>query len=243
MTCALTDEQMLTIWERGLPLGPTERALLVISIADSQVQVDEASAWPLGKRDARLLELREATFGETMRCCASCPRCRADVEFDVAIGRLRQSTAPDNLALSAQLDGLRVRARFPTSEDMRAVERLAPDQVEACLWDRCIVVSDSDGLPVPTTSLDVAQRARIETLLDEADPLLDLCFDLACTECGLGWLAPSDIARATWSEVARCAQGVLAQVDTLARSYGWPEREILSLSRRRREMYLAMLEH
>ena len=56
MSGALTDAQILTIWERGLALGATERALLLLSVADTECAADEPRSWPLGKRDAKLLE-------------------------------------------------------------------------------------------------------------------------------------------------------------------------------------------
>jgi hypothetical protein len=43
-----------------------------------------------------------------------------------------------------------------------------------------------------------------------------------------------------WDDVQAYARGVLGQVHSLARAYGWTESEVLSLSPRRRAAYLEM---
>jgi hypothetical protein len=242
MNQALSDAQMLTIWERGLVLGPTERALLTLEVADPSMDRAVLRGWPIGRRDARLFELRAATFGPAMRCCVTCPRCHGDSEFDVDLRRLCMPAGAD-VALDHDLGSHRIRARLPTSEDLCAIERLADLQAaESLLWERCVDIRDGAGRRIAAQDVDAQLRMRIESLLDECDPLLDPGFQMTCAECGFGWVAPCDASHMLWLDFARNARELLAQVDALARAYGWTEDQVLGLSRSRRQLYLAMVE-
>ncbi|HEV7606399.1 MAG TPA: hypothetical protein VGO61_03640 [Steroidobacteraceae bacterium] len=243
MSHALTDAQMLTIWERGLVLGPTERALLTLAVAEPSLDAAELRRWPIGRRDARLFELRAATFGPAMRCCVTCPRCQGDSEFDVDVRELCARAGGDGEIVNHDFDACRVHARLPTSEDLCAIEHIAdPNRAEALLWERCVEIRDGTGQRIAAEAIDAQLRVRIETLLDERDPLLDPRFQVACAECGLNWVAPCDAPHVLWLDFALSARELLAQVDALARAYGWTEDQILALSRGRRQLYLAMVQ-
>ena len=243
MSQALTDAQLLTIWERGLVLGPTERALLTLAVAEPSLDVAELRSWPIGRRDARLFQLRAATFGSAMRCCVTCPRCHGDSEFDVDLRDLCVRADRDGEVLDHDFDSCRVHARLPTSEDLSAIEHVADlQEAEALLWGRCVEIHDCTGQRIAPEAIDAQLRVRIEAMLDECDPLLDPGFQVACAECGLNWVAPCDAPHVLWLDFARSARELLAQVDALARAYGWTEDQILGLSRGRRQLYLAMVE-
>ena len=243
MSQALTDAQLLTIWERGLALGPTERALLTLAVAHPDCDVDALRALPVGRRDAQLLELRVATFGPAMRCCVTCPRCRGSSEFDLDVSTLCTGVSCSCDVVNDEFEGSHVRARLPTSADLCAIERLGDPQAgEALLWERCIEIRDQAGQRLAAASIDSRLRARIETMLDECDPLLDLGFQVVCAECSLQWIAPCDAPHVLWLDLARSARELLMQVDALARAYGWTEEQILGLSPGRRQLYLAMVE-
>ena len=66
-------------------------------------------------------------------------------------------------------------------------------------------------------------------------------FALECPDCGHRWPAPVDVAEALWMEVQRAAERLLAEIDALARAYGWSEEEIVSLSPVRRAAYLQLV--
>jgi hypothetical protein len=243
MSHALTDAQMLTIWERGLPLRPTERALLTLSIADPLLSVDEARCWPLGRRDARLLEMREATFGGHVRLAADCPSCGASLEIDVRTHDLRSGEA-SAATVAVDFGDLRVVARHPTSEDLAAAEREECESAaQRLLWQRCVETATSDGCFRAAEVLSAAQREQIETMLEATDPRTDVALDVTCIDCGERWAAPCDLARLTWDEVARGARAIFQEIATLARGFGWTEDEVLRLSRERRAIYCGLLEH
>jgi hypothetical protein len=66
-------------------------------------------------------------------------------------------------------------------------------------------------------------------------------FSVICPSCGCSWQTIFDIVSYLWTEVTVVAQRVLVDVHELARAYGWPETEILSMSAARRQFYLEMV--
>ena len=75
----------------------------------------------------------------------------------------------------------------------------------------------------------------------EADPLADIQLDLTCPSCERRWRAVFDIVSFLWTEIEVWAWRTLSDVHTLARAYGWSERDILTLSPTRRQFYLEMV--
>ena len=76
--------------------------------------------------------------------------------------------------------------------------------------------------------------------MEEADPLADVRLELECGECGLGFDASLEPSEFAWNEVRDAARRLLWDVDTLARAYGWTERDVLARSPARRAAYVDM---
>ncbi|MFZ4506489.1 MAG: hypothetical protein ACOYON_02185 [Fimbriimonas sp.] len=87
------------------------------------------------------------------------------------------------------------------------------------------------------SGLDSASLASI----GDTDPLAEIGFEPTCLECGHSWHVGLDPASFVWSAVESRASAILGEVHTLARAYGWSEREILDLSPARRHLYLTMV--
>ncbi|HEX5442676.1 MAG TPA: hypothetical protein VFW87_02555, partial [Pirellulales bacterium] len=68
---------MLDIWEVGASLPPPRRTLLLLAAACPEASGDELAALPLGRCDARLLQLYERLFGGDLAVIAVCPACGA----------------------------------------------------------------------------------------------------------------------------------------------------------------------
>ena len=75
----------------------------------------------------------------------------------------------------------------------------------------------------------------------EADPQAEIILVFSCQGCARRWEMLFDIAHFFWNEIAAEARRLLREIDALARAYGWSEREILSLSARRRQSYLELV--
>lgn len=121
-------------------------------------------------------------------------------------------------------DGASWRVRLPRAGDFAdgalRVERLA----EGAPWS------------------DDAFLERAEAALEAADPGMDLRFSLACAECGATMERPFDAVAFFWREIEALERRLVAEVAALARAYGWSEAEILSMTPRRRALYLAEAE-
>lgn len=236
---ALSAPEILDVWERGLSLTPVERVLTVLAAACRE-PIDALAQLSVGQRDARLLLLRDWTFGSQLIGMVTCPVCseRLELNFntaDLRVGADAEST--ETLALSVA--GYELRFRVPNSLDLIAIAdcqdaRDAPRR----LLERCLATSEHQGERVtvgrlPTEVVDaVAERMAL------ADPQGDVQLAVACSQCRHQWQAGFDIASFFWSEINAWAHRTLREVHALASVYGWRELDILMMSAWRRQFYL-----
>ncbi len=224
---AISTAMLLDIWEAGAAQPPLVRALALLAPLFPETAVAEL---PVGARDALLLLVREWLFGVQMECVAMCPACTTRLEFTLATTALR-ALAPTTAVQSLDVGGQQLAVRLPASADLLALPpgpAATRRLIERCLIDAPAVLSDE-------------ALAAAATAMAAADPLLDLQIELACSDCGHTWAAPFDIAGFVWQELDRWARRLLRDVHTLARAYGWHEREILALSPQRRAFYLQLV--
>ncbi len=242
MVRGLDAADILWVWECGRHRHPIDRALLMLSAADGALPAAELSLLSIGERDARLLELRIATFGGRLDGRADCPGCSAALEFSLPATDLRivPGGAVDGNAMLEEA-GRPLRLRPPNSLDLAWLVRRgeAGDPAQALL-QRCIADEGAADGTVDLTALPPQLLQRIPDLLAEMDPQADISLDLACTACGHRWSLPFDIASFLWAELAARARRLLREVDVLARRYGWGEADILAMSAARRRLYLEM---
>lgn len=235
---------LLQAWEAGLDQAPARRAvsLLACACADSD---DDLARLPVGVRDARLLRLRRALFGEAVAALAQCPACgeRLDVSFgvdDVCPGSLAEpdaGEAPGSYQLRS--GAYQVSYRLPNSADLGSVtlDAAAP----ARLLRRCVSAATCDGTLVAADQLPPDVVSAISAAMAAADPLARIELALICPGCGHGWENLLDIGDFLWKEVDAWARRTLQDVHTLARAYGWSEPEVLAMTPRRRDIYLDMV--
>lgn len=200
----LTSAELLSMWERGEGQRPSRRALALMADSD-------AAALPIGRRDAALLELRVALFGDAFTGVTSCPACGEEIELTFDADEVRRAPTEEGL-------------RLPTTEDLIAIEDAADlATAREMLLARCGADEDL-----------VARMA-------EADPQADVQIDAECPACAHRWREPFDIVSFLWTEVSTLARRLLVDVHDLATAYGWSERDILALSPARRNAYLEMV--
>jgi hypothetical protein len=89
----LTAQELLDVWERGLALPPVQRALALLAAACPETPPEALARESVGRRDGRLLWLREWTFGPRLVSLAACPACgeRLETAFDVADIRVEET--------------------------------------------------------------------------------------------------------------------------------------------------------
>lgn len=240
---AMSDQDLLEVWETGRTRHPIDRAVLLLAAAEHDHPGSELQRWSIGARDARLLRLRQATFGDALECRATCPACTEAVEVSLACTTLLAAgdTKSPDTSIEVSALGYHVRARLPDSTDLAAIAAVDDvDAARALLLERCVVsVTGPDG-PATAAALPVAVMEAIASRMAEADPHAELLLDLTCPACGVRWQAPLDVASLLWAEVSVNARRLLLEVDALARAYGWRESEILALSPTRRATYLEL---
>jgi len=235
--------ELLGAWELGLGQPPARLALALLGVAVAHTAPEDLAGMSIGRRDASLLDLREASFGPRAAAVATCQNCAAQLELDIDIRELRVPPGDENassggsLAVSAR--GYEVEVRLPDSYDLAASVR--DGDVEAtrrALLERCVIDARHGDSPVPASALPAAVGEAIETRMGEADPQADIRLALTCPECAFQWEVNFDIVSFLWMELNAWACRILSEVHLLASAYGWPEREVLALSQARRRFYL-----
>lgn len=179
-----------------------------------------------------LLRLRAQVLGEALYLGFGCPLCREPVEVSFQLADFLAGVRPRRPVnvLDAPgrpgwylLEGIAF--RLPTVGDQAAVVDL-PDAV-ARLVGRCIEP------PRPAARV----RARIERAMAAMAPEVSAPLAGRCPSCGQTVEAPLHVTRVVIGELARESAYLHDEVDLIARTYHWPEADILKLPRRRRQAY------
>ena len=224
--------QLLDTWQEAAGQHPLHRALTLLRLGEPDLPLDAAATLPLGERDRRLFTLRERLSGGVFDAVAGCVACGESMELGFTAADLLSSipkVTPDALIEHGDLE---LRLRPPSTMDaMRAAAMPSRAAARALLLECCV---SGTGEPLPDGLI-----ARVEARLEEIDPLADIRLDVQCPACGHRDDAPFDVGAYLWAEIDARARMLLRDVDTLARTYGWAEADILAMDPRRRQAYLA----
>jgi hypothetical protein len=239
MMRALSASELLEIWEHSLTLMPLWRAVVLLA----QLSI--------GERDARLLMLREWTFGPHLTGLVMCPNCDGWLEFSFSAADLRLASTTQNdedvaeglQGLSVRVDDYEVHFRLPNSLDLIALAEDEADEVSAQqrLLQRCVLVAYHHQEEEVTSQLPPEVVTAIVEQMGLADPQGDLQLALSCPSCDFHWQAAFDIESFFWTEINAWAHRMLREVHSLASAYGWSQADILAMSSRRRRIYLEMI--
>lgn len=229
----LATTDLLRVWEVGTALHPIDRALLLCAVAAPDAEPGALAALSLGERDARLLALRERTFGQRLDAVVNCEQCDAVLEISVTVDALR--VAPPDVEPRVVFDDRELALRRLDSRDLAAVAAIAD---AASARDALI----ARGVVGEAGALSESEQAALARRLGELDPQADLVFDLTCSECAHRFSVPFDIAGFLWGEVSVEARRLLQEVAALARAFHWSEAEILAMSQKRRRTYLELAD-
>ncbi|WP_141340270.1 hypothetical protein [Bradyrhizobium sp. USDA 3458] len=240
MTGALSPLRMMEASESGSDMHPIDRALLLLHLAMPDAGMDLAGL-PLADRDRRLIELRLATFGDTLSCIANCPGCGQPLEFELEASSLLDGLGAASAPEALTFQGWEINLRPLDSRDLAAAARTGNrEQAAALLVCRALDVlrrpEGDDGSDVP----DAIRRAA-EDRICQREAAEDIVLNLGCFACGMVWSAGFDIAEHLWTEVDSAARHLVGEVVALAKCFGWHEADILALSPVRRRAYLEAL--
>jgi hypothetical protein len=242
--CPITASELLSVWERGRSQPSHRQALLLLAAACTETKLEELAELSIGRRDARLLTLRERLFGPRLVSMAGCPVCgeKLELSFDVADVRV-EAGEEQNSQLSLEMEGYEVLFRLPDSNDLAALAIIGADREDGrgTLLKRCLTEVRLNGQEQQVEELPTEIVGAVTKRMSQTDPQADVKLCLDCPACGHDWLATFDILSFLWSEIENWAQRILCDVHILARSYGWREADILAMSAFRRQCYLEML--
>jgi hypothetical protein len=240
---ALSTSELLRAWEQGHGEPSYRRALLLLTAACPEQSPGELAKLSIGSRDARLMTLREWTFGPKLTCITTCPDCGERLEINASVADIRiGAPEPEENRFHLASGDYQIDFRLPCTIDLKeASGYLDSESVRMAIIRRCILKarrSDEevavDQLPAPVIKVAVAHMA-------EHDPQADTRLALTCPGCGHRWNALFDIVSFFWTEIQSWAMRILREVHILASVYGWQEADILTMSPLRRRSYLSMV--
>jgi hypothetical protein len=130
-----------------------------------------------------------------------------------------------------------------TSQHDRAANRshTKGEHASKALLKGCILNAEHSGKICDIDELPASVLKALSHRIMELDPQAEIRIDLSCPECSHHWEVLFDITGFLWAEINAWAERTLQTVHRLACAYGWPEREILSLSPARRQLYLGLV--
>ena len=227
------------MWESGAARTQVERALLLLAHACPEESWEELASLPIGRRDARLLTLREWTMGPSLCCVARCPSCAEPVELNFSVADVRHDPSSPVESLSLEAHGYTVAFRLPDSVDLTVVD--GHGDARRVLLERCLSGAVYRGRKRSVKRLPAKVVDAVVRRMAEADPQADVHTTLTCPACAHAWLATFDIVSFFLAELEVWVYRVLRDVHRLASAYGWREADILALSPRRRQFYLEMV--
>jgi len=241
----LKAEVLLSAWEQGLNQPLLQRALILLVAAFPEVQPDTLVKLSIGQRDLRLLQLRKSLFGQKLLNTAVCPDCDERIEWENQISDFliqpQESNAPGNEYV-LDVDDYTLRFYLPSSLDIAVVSHCeSAEQAQQQLLSRCLLKAERSGASCDVNQLPDSVIEKLDQRIETLDPYADIRIQLDCPECSHSWNVVFDIASFLWTEVNDWAERMLQMVYKLAAGYGWSEREILSLSPVRRQLYFGML--
>ena len=237
---ALSDHEVLRVWENGTGEHPIDRALTVLSAALPDAGRDELAALSVGRRDGHLMDVREVNFGRRVSGVAECPQCGELLQWDLDLDDVRSASSDHEEGTNRLvMDGHELLYRLPDSTDLAAVA-LGGDVARGrdTLLHRCVLEARKDNVQVEVGSLPEVVVSKLAAEMEARDPQAETLLDFECPECGLRWQALFDVLTFLWAELQARARNLLNDVHDLARAYGWSEKDILGMSAVRRRYYL-----
>ena len=217
---------------------------MLLGAAYPDTKSEELAGLSIGRRDARLLTLREQLFGPRLASIAVCPECGEKLELSFDVSHIRVDAGEEqNLRLALEMEGYEVLFRVPDSNDLAALAIGADRELgRSIMLKRCLAEVRLNGKEQPAEELPSNIVAAVTQRMSQADPQADVKLRLDCPSCRHDWLAVFDILSYLWSEIESWAKRLLREIHMLARSYGWREADILAMSANRRQSYMDMLD-
>ena len=241
----LTAAQLLEVVDAGTSADAAGRGRIMLAAAVPDLPAEDLDELSLGQRDAWVLALRCATFGDTLTSRVRCPEC--GLLLTVRVPRehaalQEPSREPRAETVRVQQGSVVVEARSPDGAALAAAARCADvSAARASLIAGCVVSATAGGAPVDPLELDDALIELLGEAIVEAEPQVEVRLGMTCAACGHEWAPVLDIVHYLWRELSTMSVQLLDEVHQLAVGYGWSEEQVLRLPSSRRRQYVERL--
>jgi hypothetical protein len=236
--------------EQASQLSPAERvsellARCVLRVGDEAAAASRVRSLTAGDREALLLHIRQAAFGDRLGCVLECPACQERLDVEVSLGNLLVAPYPEpreryEATLGANGSSCSVRFRLPTGADQEAAAHARDAERGAeLILERCVEEVTSGDQAVECVPQEL--HGEFSSLLAALDPQAELSLALRCPACDAGFTAVLDTATVLFAELTATGDRLYREVHALALHYHWSEGDILALDVRRRRRYLELL--
>jgi hypothetical protein len=202
----------------------------------------DAALWEMsiGNRIASLVALAGVECDNEFDFVVSCPPpCRRPIETSITVDEVREVAARTTVAqFPVDIGGHTFVLRRPTGADQAnwlAAGYPDADTARGAILGDLIIGG-------PTEPLSPAVLAGLERALDAHDPLLRCSIDVVCPFCATTSSHDLPLTDAAFGLLRRVQRELTRSVHTIASRYGWPESDILSLPRWRRDHYLSLID-
>jgi hypothetical protein len=239
----LSSIELLAAWERAFGQPSTHRALILLGAACPEDSPEELARLSIGERDARLLTLREWTFGPQLPSFSDCAACGERLELSFKAADVRAvSEAEQGQQPELAIDRYEIGFRLPNSFDLIAAGGTSGvGSARAVILNRCILSARHGDSEVSAGDLPESVVEAIASRMNELDPQADVQLVLKCPVCGNECSARFDVESFFWAEINAWAMRIINEIHVLASAYGWREADILNMSAWRRQCYLNLV--
>lgn len=193
---------------------------------------ERVHALAVGDRQFLMRQLAALLDQDTLWLSSTCTSCQRGFDVQIEQSRLPVKEAGPSFPFArAPASWGDCRLRVPSGEDQDAAAQIGDDRAATRLLARRCAL---DQIPETICELTEADIARIEHAVEHAAPEVTTIVQSACPECGHA----NEVYVDPYACLTTSASTLWDDIHDLASAYHWSERDILALSRARRQTYL-----
>jgi len=213
---------------------------VLLSIGGEAIKPEQVSSLAMADRQWLMLNLAHALQGGGYWLKGHCDGCKQPFDLYLDPRQLPVKIAGEGFPfVELYLGSDRLRLRLPDGTDQERITGLGADEAVTLLLSGCLLSVNDGSVPAGyVDALDADALQKIDEALDVVSPYVGTTLATACPECK----QPQKMEINPYSLDAMRHETLFQEVHILAREYHWSEREILSLSRERRRLYLKLIE-